>query len=340
MEKSIETLQYAEFVNDIKQRILMAQYAALRAVNKELIQLYWEIGKQIVEKQTLLGWGKSVVENLANDLQKEFPKTRGFSAPNLWFMRQFYAEYQNNEFLQSMIREIGWTHNLIILNKCKDNLERQFYILHTQKFGWTVRVLSHQIDNKTYEKYLLNRTNFDSVLPQAYAHQAKLAVKDHYTFDFLELVDQHSERELQTALVSNIQQFLTEMGYWYTFVGSQFKINVGGKDYYIDLLLFHRKLRCLIAIELKIGDFQPEYKGKMEFYLTALNRQIKEESENNAIGIIVCRNKNETVVEYALSTAVHPIGIATYDTTTVLPENYRNYLPTHQQIAEKLNFQM
>jgi predicted nuclease of restriction endonuclease-like (RecB) superfamily len=340
MEKSIETLQYAEFVNDIKQRILMAQYAALRAVNKELIQLYWEIGKQIVEKQTLLGWGKSVVENLANDLQKEFPKTRGFSAPNLWFMRQFYAEYQNNEFLQSMIREIGWTHNLIILNKCKDNLERQFYILHTQKFGWTVRVLSHQIDNKTYEKYLLNRTNFDSVLPQAYAHQAKLAVKDHYTFDFLELADQHSERELQTALVSNIQQFLTEMGYWYTFVGSQFKINVGGKDYYIDLLLFHRKLRCLIAIELKIGDFQPEYKGKMEFYLTALNRQIKEESENNAIGIIVCRNKNETVVEYALSTAVHPIGIATYDTTTVLPENYRNYLPTHQQIAEKLNFQM
>jgi len=340
MEKSIETLQYAEFVNDIKQRILMAQYAALRAVNKELIQLYWEIGKQIVEKQTLLGWGKSVVENLANDLQKEFPKTRGFSAPNLWFMRQFYAEYQNNEFLQSMIREIGWTHNLIILNKCKDNLERQFYILHTQKFGWTVRVLSHQIDNKTYEKYLLNRTNFDSVLPQAYAHQAKLAVKDHYTFDFLELADQHSERELQTALVSNIQQFLTEMGYWYTFVGSQFKINVGGKDYYIDLLLFHRKLRCLIAIELKIGDFQPEYKGKMEFYLTALNRQIKEESENNAIGIIVCRNKNETVVEYALSTAVHPIGIATYDTTTVLPENYRNYLPTPQQIAEKLNFQM
>jgi len=327
--------EYNNFVVTVKQRIIQSQYEALRAVNKQLIELYWDIGKMILQLQEEQGWGKSIVENLAKDLQKEFPNIKGFSATNLWLMRQFYAEYKDNTILQSLIGEIGWSHNLIILNKCKDNLERQFYLLHIKKFGWTTRVLIHQIDNKTYEKYLLNQTNFDNVLPAEYAKQAKLAVKDHYTFGFLELADKHEEHELHYALMHNMQQFLLEMGAWFTFVGSEFKVNVGNTNYYIDLLLFHRKLCCFIAIELKTTEFKPEYKGKMEFYLTALNRLVKEPEENNAIGIIVCKTKNKTVVEFSLSTAQMPIGVATYSTTTKLPDNYQKYLPTPEQITKK-----
>ncbi len=224
----------------------------------------------------------------------------------------------------------------MILTKCKDPQKREFYLLHVKKFGWTKDVLIHQIENKTYEKYLLNQTSFDRTLPEEYAHQAKLAVKDHYTFDFLELADEHSEHELEQALVRNIRKFLIEMGAWFTFVGNQFRIEVGDKEYFIDLLLFHRKLRRFVAVELKIGEFQPEYKGKMEFYLTVLNDRYKEDDENDAIGIIICKSKDKTVVEYSLKTATQPIGVATYSTSPRLPEEYRKYLPAPEVIAEHL----
>jgi predicted nuclease of restriction endonuclease-like (RecB) superfamily len=309
----------------------------LKATNKELVNLYWDIGKMIVDKQTELGWGKSVVERLSQDLQKTYKGQQGFSPQNLWFMRKFYLEYYQNEILLPMVREIGWTQNLIIFNKCKDLQEREFYLLHVKKFGWTKDVLIHQISNKTYKKYLLNQTNFDNVLPEKYKQQAKLAVKDVYTFDFLELSNEHSENELELALKKNMQSFLIEMGHWFTFVGSQFKLKVGKKEYFIDLLLFHRKLRSLVAIELKIGEFQPEYKGKMEFYLTALNKQIKDEFENDSIGIIICKSKDRTVVEYSLSSSLHPIGVASYETSASLPEEYKTYLPSANEIANKLN---
>ena len=192
---------YQSFLKDIKERILSAQYEALRAVNKELIALYWDLGKMIVERQEEEGWGKSVVEMLSKDLQKEFSGIKGFSAANLWRMRNFHLTYRENEKLAPLVREISWTKNIVIMEKCKDDLEREFYIKLTKKFGWTKNVLIHQVESRAYERFLLNQTNFDRTLPEKYRHQAKLAVKDEYTFDFLELGEEHSERELELALI-------------------------------------------------------------------------------------------------------------------------------------------
>ncbi|MDM8522521.1 PDDEXK nuclease domain-containing protein [Desulfococcaceae bacterium HSG8] len=333
---NISDSDYVGFA-EVKERIRCSQYEALRSVNKELINLYWDIGRMIVEKQQHLGWGKSVVEQLSEDIRKEYPGFQGFSVRNLWNMRLFYSEIQQNKKLQPLVAEISWTKNILILTRCKDPSEREFYMLHVRKFGWTKDVLIHQIENKTYEKYLLNQTSFDQTLPDQFKHQAKLAVKDHYTFDFLELAEEHSEHELELALVRNIRKFLIEMGPWFTFVGNQFRLQVGNNNYFIDLLLFHRKLKRFIAVDLKIGEFKPEYKGKTEFYLTALNEQYKEDGEHDAIGIIVCRSKDKTVVEYSLKATNQPIGVATYSTSPSLPEEYSKYLPSPEVIAERLD---
>lgn len=251
-------------------------------------------------------------------------------------MRTFYREYKEQPILQPLAAEIAWTKNILILDRCTNPLQREFYLRASARFGWTRRVLEHQIDNQTYEKYLLNQASFDNALPQAIAARAKLAVKDHYTFDFLEFSDAHEERELETALIANVQSFLTEMGPHFTFVGSQYRLIVEGNDYYIDLLLYHRALKSLIAVELKIGEFQPEHKGKMEFYLVALNEQVKLPDENDAIGIIICKSKKKTVVEYALKTATQPIGIATYSLTPHLPAAYQHLLPSEEEIRARL----
>lgn len=327
---------YGDFLVAVKTRIRQAQYQALRAANKELLSLYWDLGESIQRKQEDLGWGKAVVQTLADDLQAEFPGRNGFSATNLWLMRQFYAEYRDQSNLQSLIGEISWAKNLAIMGRCKDLLEREFYLRATARFGWTTAVLKHQIDNKSYEKYLLNQTNFDATLPAEIKAQAALAVKDHYTFDFLDLAEEHSERELERSLVNNIRRFLAEMGGAFTFVGNQRRLEVGGQEYFIDLLLFHRRLRCLVAIDLKIGSFEPEHKGKMEFYLEALDAQERMDGENPPLGIIICRDKNKTVVEYALRTAGRPIGVATYTVVAQLPEAYRGQLPSPEAIAERL----
>lgn len=327
---------YGNFLVAVKTRIRQAQYQALRATNKELLSLYWDIGESIHRKQEALGWGKGVVENLARDLQAEFPGQSGFSTQNLWYMRQFYAEYRNLPNLQPLVGEISWAKNLVILSRCKDLLEREFYLRATARFGWTKAVLQHQIDNRSYEKYLLNQTNFDATLPAEIKAQASLAVKDHYTFDFLDLAEEHSERELERSLVNHLRRFLAEMGGAFAFVGHQHRLEVGGQEYFIDLLLFHRRLRCLVAIELKVGRFEPEHKGKMEFYLEALDAQERMDGENPPIGIIICRAKNKTVVEYALRTAGRPIGVATYTVVPQLPEAYRDQLPSPEAIAERL----
>jgi predicted nuclease of restriction endonuclease-like (RecB) superfamily len=331
----IENIQQS-FIIEIKQKVHQAQYEALKAVNVQLINLYWELGKAISEKQSE-SWGKVIVPTLSKELQKEFPKMSGFSTTNLWLMAQFYSEYHSVENLQPLVGEISWTKHIVILNKCKDNLERQFYILATKKFGWTKNVLIHQIENKTYEKYLLNQTNFEKTLPENIKNQAHLAVKDEYTFDFLNLAEEHSESQLENALVQNVRNFLLEIGHQFAFIGNQYKLQVGEKEYFIDLLLYHRQLQCLVAIELKIGEFIPEYKGKMEFYLTVLNDTIKLAHENDAIGIIICKEKDRTVVEYSLKSSNMPIGVATYNTSAKLPKQYQELLPDREEIAKKIN---
>jgi len=265
-----------------------------------------------------------------------FPNTKGYSVQNLWYMRQFYLEYHQSSNLQPMVGEISWTKNIIIMSKCKDDLQREFYLKMTKKYGWTKAVLLHQISNQSYEKYLLNQTSFDQTLPVHLKDQAKLAVKDEYTFDFLELSNEHSEYELEQAILIKIRAFLIEMGGDFAFLGNQYRLKVGQKDYSVDLLLFHRRLRCLVAIDLKIGEFEPEHKGKMEFYLSVLNDTKKLPEENDAIGIIICKTKDNTVVEYALKNAAHPIGVATYTITANLRNDYIGLLPSPAEIRDKL----
>ena len=251
-------------------------------------------------------------------------------------MAQFYTEYHNVTNIVPLVREISWSKHVTILKRCKDNLERQFYIQATKKFGWTKNVLIHHIEGKSYEKDLLNQTNFEQTLSDNIKNQAILAVKDEYSFDFLNLGEEHSESQLETALVNNIRAFLLEMNFQFAFVGNQFRVQVDDEEYFIDLLLFHRQLQCLVAIELKVGKFIPEYKGKMEFYLAILNDHVKLPNENDAIGIIICKEKNRTVVEYSLKTGNMPIGVATYTTTAKLPDNYQKYLPSEETITKKL----
>ncbi|MBD2356963.1 DUF1016 domain-containing protein [Tolypothrix sp. FACHB-123] len=327
---------YINLLVQVKQRIRSAQYEALKAVNKELIALYWDIGKMIVTRQQGDSWGKSVVEKLAKDLQTEFPGISGFSTANLWRMRLFYETYAANEKLAPLVREIGWTHNIVILEKCKDNLEREFYIKMTRKFGWTKNVLIHQIENQTYEKTLLNQTNFDQTVSAEIRNQLKLAVKDEYTFDFLELADEHNERQLEEAILTRVEPFLQEMGGIFAFIGSQYRLEIDDEEYFIDILLYHRSLKCLVAIELKIGKFLPEYVGKMQFYLAVLDDKVKLADENPSIGIILCKSKQRTIVEYALKESNKPIGVGTYQIVSTLPQELKNQLPAPEQVAKLL----
>jgi predicted nuclease of restriction endonuclease-like (RecB) superfamily len=331
-----EPAGYGHLLGEIKSRIRSAQYDALRAVNKELISLYWDIGRIIVARQQAEGWGHSVVERLAADIRAEFPGMTGFSVANVWRMRSFYQAYCGHEKLAPLVREIGWTHNIVIMERCKDDLEREFYLRMTRRFGWSKNVLIHQIDNETYRKTLTSQTNFDHVVSEDIRAQAKLAVKDEYTFDFLDLSEEHSERLLETAILGKIEPFLREMGGVFSFIGSQYRLEVDGQEFFIDLLLHHRRLRCLVALELKVGPFQPEFVGKMQFYLAVLDDQVRMEGENPSIGIILCRSKSKTVVEYTLRETAKPIGIATYRMTSSVPLELRGLLPEPDQVARLL----
>ena len=326
---------YPTFLAEIKQHIRTSQYAALKSVNTELLNLYWEIGRTIAERQEKEGWGAAVIDKLAEDLRAEFPAQSGFSRRNLYNIRDLYVTYKDDAIVQPMVAQIGWTHNIMILEKCKSAEERTFYIAMTKKFGWTKNVLAMQISTGAFARMASAQSNFDKTLPAEKASQAQLAIKDEYTFDFLELEPEHSERELERALLSKVNQFLTEMGGMFTFVGSQYRLQVDGDDFFIDLLLYHRPLRCFVAVELKITEFKPSYAGQMQFYLTALNDTHRLPDESPAIGIILCREKKRTIVEYALASSNHPVGVASYTVSKKLPKKLEGQLPTSQQI-EKL----
>ncbi len=332
----MKIMGYEPLINDIKEMIHKKQYHILKAMNAETLLLYWEIGKEIFKQQEENGWGKSIVQILAKELQKEFPGAKGYSAANLWRMRNFYLSYRDSEKLAPLVREISWSNNVVIMEKCKDDLQREFYIQMTKRYGWTKRVLTNFIEAQTYEKYLLNQTNFELTMPESYKVQAMLAVKDEYTFDFAELSPEYSEHELEMQLVNNIRAFLTEMGGDFTFIGNQYHLMAGSRDIYIDLLLFHRRLRSLVAIELKIGEFEAEYAGKMQLYLTALDEQVKLPDENPSVGIIICKSKDKTYVEYALKRSNVPIGVATYQLRNTLPEDMKEMLPEPEEIVERL----
>lgn len=330
-------INHIDFVQEIKTQIKKAQYRALQKVNKEQIQLYWNIGKTILERQLQYGWGKGIVEVLATELQKEFIGINGFSARNLWYMRNLYEQYYTSSLiLQPLVAEIPWTHNILILEKCKEEHERFYYINMTKKFQWSKTLLVNAIDNNNYQKTLLSQTNFTETLEVAIAQNADLIIKDEYTFDFLNLSEPYSEAQLEQAILSNIRNFLIELGGDFSFIGNQFPIKYDDKIYEIDLLLFHRELQCLVAIDLKIDEFKPEMAGKMNFYLSTLNKLVKKDHENPSIGVIICKSKNRTTVEFALQDINKPIGIATYTLKKELPKNLSDFFPSNQEFVDKV----
>ena len=308
--RKIPQSDYQSFVKEIKEKIFHAQVNAMQAVNRELLSLYTDVGKSIVEKQEQLGWGKSVVENLAQDLQKEFPDIQGFSTRNLWRMRTFYLEYKDSSKLPPLVAEIGWSHNIIVMEKCKNDLER----------------------------YLLNQTNFEKALAKKYRPQAKMAVRDSYNFDFLELGREFDERELELGLLKNIRGFLMEMGGDFSFIGNQYKLDLDGEEFFIDLLLYHRRLKCLVAIKLKATEFKPEHTGQIQFYLAVLDDKVRGKDENPSIGIIICKTKNRTVVKYALRNSRSPVGVADYSLSKTLPGDLKGLLPTPDEIIKSLSY--
>ena len=334
----IEKSQYQEFFSEIINKITNARQTVLTSINNEQIQLYFEIGKLIVNKQEKLGWGKSVIEKLSLDLKKEYDHSSGFSTRNLWNMRRFYAEYNDDQILQQLVAEIPWGHNLLIMNKIQSRNERRYYIDATKKLGWSRSVLLNQIKADAYKfhKQLPKQTNFPNSLPVHLAEQANETMKSVYTLDFLGITKPVLERELENRLIQKVKNLIMELGYGFCFIGNQFKLKLRDKEYFIDLLFYHRILKCLVAIELKTVEFEPEFAGKMNFYLELLDEQQKQKEDNPSIGLILCPEKDHLVVEYALRIQNKPIGVAEYRLTKELPESLKGKLPTVKELEEKI----
>ena len=297
------------------------------------------IGEIILKKQKKQGWGKSVVEQISKDLQKDYPGNSGYSARNLWDMRRFYARYAKNEKLRQLVAEIPWGPNLLILTKAKDDKVAEYYIMAKKEYGWSRTVLLNQRKAQAYQRALSENKhhNFNTALPEYLIEQADEALKSEYNLDFLELKQGVKERELENKMIQQIRDVIMEFGSGFAFLGNQFKIKLGEKEYFIDLLFYHRKLQCLIAIELKAGGFKPEYAGKLNFYLEVLDRTEKTEGENPSIGILLCAEKDNLEVEYALRISNKPIGIAEYKLTKKLPANLQKYLPDNKTLKKRLN---
>jgi predicted nuclease of restriction endonuclease-like (RecB) superfamily len=348
---TIADKRYLEFVREMKERTTFARIAAARSVNSELIMLYWDIGKAIVAKQKEHGWGDSIVETLSRDLQKELPATTGFSADNLWRMRQFFIEYSAPEFLEQAVPEmsgvkklertvpellsgIPWGHHVEILKKVKGYKARVYYLRSTARFGWSRNVLLNQIKACAYERARLEKKthNFPVVMPDYLAEQADEAIKSSYSLEFLGIHQEVRERELEGRLIERLRDFILELGYGFCFVGRQYRLAVGQKEYFIDLLFYHRFLKALVAIELKVGSFEPEYAGKMDFYLNLLNAKEKAPDDNSSIGIILCAEKDDMVVEFSLKTKTNPIGVAEYHLTKKLPKELKGKLPSEREL--------
>jgi len=340
---------YGELLGEIKARIARSRIEAALAANHVLIDLYWHIGRSIVERQKLQGWGKSVVEQLARDIQAAFPGIPGFSQNNIWRMRAFYLAYTeevtilsqpvtelDGENLRSAIKQIPWGHNLQLIFKLKDPARRLWYAQRAVEHGWSRAVLVHQIKSGLYERQGGAVTNFDAALPPAQSDLAKQAIKDPYVFDFLTMSADAAERDLERGLIEHIRKFLLELGVGFAFVGSQYHIEVAGDDFYIDLLFYHLRLRCFVVIDLKAGAFKPEDAGKMSFYLAAVDDALRHPDDEPSIGIILCGTKKRLIAEYALRNMSAPIGVSEYRLATTLPEDLKGSLPSVEELESEL----
>lgn len=351
--------EYREFIQTLKDRIGSARVSAGRHINREMILLYWDIGRAIVEKQQVLGWGEGVVEMVSRDLLQAFPETRGFSRQNVWRMRELYSTYMADDFLSQVVREIAhqgekepsredlpqvvaemlatvpWGHHVNILPKVKNPEARLYYLRATARYGWSRAVLLNQIKAGAYERAVTDPKthNFPVALPSHLAEQADEMLKSAYNLEFLGIRRAVHERELESRLVEKLQEFLLELGYGFCFIGRQYRLALRNKEYFVDLLFYHRMLKALVAFDLKVVPFEPEFAGKMDFYLNLLNDRERGADDQPSIGVILCAEKDDVEVEYALRSKTNPIGVAEYQLQPKLPPELKGKLPTAKQLA-------
>lgn len=327
---------YADWLADLKGRIHSAQQRAALAINRELVGLYWQIGMDILARQAEQGWGAKVIERLAHDLRSAFPEMKGFSPRNLKYMRAFAEAWPDAEFVQAVLAQLPWYHQLALLDKLNLPEERRWYAAKAIEHSWSRNVLVMQIESCLLQRSGTAVTNFDIRLPQAQSDLARESLKDPYRFDFLGLTEAAQEREVEDALVKHVTEFLLELGAGFAFVGRQVLLDVGGDEFFIDLLFYHLKLRCYVVIELKGGKFKPEHLGQLGFYLTAVDRQVKDEQDNPTIGLLLCKSKNKVVAEYALEDKSQPMGIAAYKLVESLPLELQTSLPSIELLEREL----
>jgi predicted nuclease of restriction endonuclease-like (RecB) superfamily len=324
---------YDQTLRQIKDQVRQAQVKAALSVNRELVLLYWTIGRLILTKQQQQGWGAKVIDRLAKDLQQEFSDLQGFSARNLKYMRTFADAYPDPAIVQEVLAQIPWYHNIALLEKLKVHEERLWYAHQAIAQGWSRNVLVHQIEGGLYERQGGAITNFQQVLPSPQSDLAQQLIKDPYQFDFLNWTSEQQERDLERSLIDHIRDFLIELGVGFAFLGSQYPIQVSGREYRLDLLFYHVQLHCYVVIDLKMGEFEPEFSGKMNFYVAAVDALLRSERDDPTIGLILCKDKDKTTVEYALQGMQKPIGVSTY---RGLPEALQDCLPSVEELENQL----
>jgi predicted nuclease of restriction endonuclease-like (RecB) superfamily len=337
MNKELNLSEYKNWISELKSKIHAAHRKIAYSINSQLLEMYWEIGKDISEKQEKSKWGSKFIEQIAIELKHEFPEIKGFSRRNIYAIIQWYRFYSTKyQFVPQCVAQIPWGHNRLIITKIKNIDEAEFYCNETIKNGWDRDTLEIEIENKYYHRLGVTDNNFTQTLP---ANQSKLAseiLKDPYNFDFLGLHDDALEIAIENELVKNITKFLLELGKGFAFLGRQFKIEVSDNDYFIDLLFYHMDLRCFVVIELKAGKFKPEFAGKLNFYLSAVDSQLKRQEDNPSIGILLCKKKDKIEVEYALRDINKPMGITEYKLTDSIPENIKTKLPSIEELENEL----
>ncbi|KAB7727033.1 DUF1016 family protein [Rudanella paleaurantiibacter] len=327
---------YIQLLDELKTEIRQARLRATVAANAELLRLYWHIGNAILTRQDKAKWGDRVTAQIATDLQREFPEMQGLSHRNIKYMRQFAAAYPDFTIGQRPVAQLPWSHHLILLEKIKQPETRLFYMAKASEHGWSRDVLSLQIKSGLHERQGKAITNFEHRLPAPQSDLAQQLIKDPYIFDFLTLREDFQERELEDALTGHITRFLLELGAGFAYVGKQYHLEVGDQDFYLDLLFYHLKLRCYVVIELKRGKFQPEYAGKLNFYLSVVDAQLKTEADQPSIGLLICQDKDRVIAEYALKDINKPIGISAYQLTESIPKNLKGTLPTIEELEREL----
>ncbi len=330
---------YNHFLQELKSRIQTARARAALAVNRELVLLYWQIGRDILERQKREGWGAKVIDRLARDLRAEFPDMKGFSPRNMLFMRAFAEAYHDEAIVKQLVSQLPWGHIVRLIQKVKSPEEREWYLRKAFEHGWSRDILVMQIESRLYHRQGKAITNFAATLPPLQSDLAQQTLKDPYIFDFLGLGDDAQEREIERELVKHITNFLLELGAGFSFVGKQVPLEVEGEDFFIDLLFYHLKLRCYVVIELKATKFKPEYAGKLNFYLSAVDATMRHESDNPSIGLILCKDRKGLIAEYALKDISKPVGVSEYQLVASIPENLKGSLPTIEELeAEFADF--